>query len=67
MNNVCMSIRYLCVKVVIWYNLFYSKGKNIQLYRPKGINHSGRDSTAIAKQAAAPQEAKKTISNYIFI
>lgn len=58
MNNVYMSICYLCIKVVIWYNLFYSKGKNIQLYRPREINHSGRDSTAIAKETVVPQEAK---------
>lgn len=67
MNNVYISISYLCIEVVIWYNLFNSKGKSIQLYRPKGINHSGRDNTAIAKKRVVPQEAEKTISNYNFI
>lgn len=67
MNNVYISICYLCTEVVIWYNLFYSKGESIQLYRPKGINHSGRDNTAIAKQRVVPQEVEKTNSNYNFI
>lgn len=39
----------------------------MQLYRPKGINHSGRDNTATAKQRVVPQEAVEIISNYIFV
>lgn len=39
----------------------------MQLYRPKGINHSGRDNTAAAKHRVVPQEAEKIISNYIFV
>lgn len=32
----------------------------MQFYRPKWINHSGRDNTAIAKQKVVPQAAEKS-------